>query len=142
MMKSIKVPLRLCVTILAVVLGVAGTSNVGATPKEAVGFWGTVTGNVKSARPDGSSFVLTVSRAQPDETKSAVKDATPMVGKDLTLGTRMPKKDGKPSPNPEDITYIKSLQAGTSITVKIFAVQADPRVLRIQGPGDTAAPAK
>jgi len=114
-----------------------GTAAMAETPKEAIGFWGTVTGTVKSARPDGTSFVLTVSDAQPDE-KSKVKDGAPMVGKDLTLGTRMPRKDNKPYPSEEDVAYIKTLKPGMRITVKIFSVVSNPRVQRIQAPGKAA----
>jgi hypothetical protein len=111
-----------------------------ATPKEAIGFWGVMTGTVKSAQADGTSFVLTVSKAEPDETKSAVKDGTAMVGKDLTLGTRMPRKDGKPYPSPEDVAFIKSLKPGMTVTVKIFAVHSDTKTLRLQAPGEIVAP--
>jgi hypothetical protein len=116
-------------------LTLGARSGGAATPREVVGFWGTVTGTVKSARPDGMSFVLTISKAEADEQHSTVKDTAPMIGKNVTLGTRMPRKDGKPSANPEDIAYIKTLKPGTTITIKIFAVQADPTVMRIQGPG-------
>lgn len=124
---------------LAAVVGVAlSMTAIAATPKEAVGFLGTVTGVVKTTQPDGSSFVITVSKAVADD-KSAVKDTAPMVGKDLTLGTRMPKKDGKPFPNAEDVAYIKTLKAGDAISIKVFAVRADPTVLRMQKPGEIAA---
>ncbi len=113
-----------------------------ATPKEAVGFWGTVTGEVKSAKPDGTSFVMAVKTAEPDEKQSTVKDGSAMSGKLITLGTRMPKKDGKPAPSEEDIAYIKTLKPGMKITVKIFAVKADPTVLRVQGPGKSEEEAK
>jgi hypothetical protein len=116
----------------------AATATAAATPKEAVGFAGTVTGTVKSARADGASFVLTVTTAEPDDKASGVKDGKPMAGKDLTLGTRMPRKDGVPHPSEEDVAYIKSLKVGTAVTVKVFAVRADPAVLRIQGPGRAA----
>jgi hypothetical protein len=113
-------------------------ADAAETPKEAVGFIGTVTGTVKSAQADGLAFVLTVSKAEADAQKSAVKDTAPMVGKTLTLGTRMPKKDGKPMPNDEDIAYIKSLKRGDVITIKIFAVHSAPAVLRMQAPGTPA----
>ena len=61
-----------------------------------------------------------------------------MVGKDLTLGTRMPRKDGKPFPSEEDIAYIKTLKPGMKITVKIFSVVSNPRIQRIQAPGKAA----
>ena len=125
---------------LLLVLTLSAIPARAATPKEAVGFWGTVTGTVKSAQADGLSFVLTITQAEPDDRHSTVKDGAPMVGKVITLGTRMPKKDGKPGPSAEDIAYIKTLKPGATITVKIFAVKADPTVLRIQGPGESAAP--
>ena len=135
--------------VAAIVIGLCttlATSSARAeTPKEAMGFWGTVTGTVKSAAADGLSFTFTVSKAEPDESKSIIKDGAPMVGKVLTLGTRMPKKDGKPYPNEEDIAYIKTLKPGMKLTIKIFAVKSAPTVLRIQGPGKEttdAAPAK
>ena len=143
-------PTRALLTTLAVLLPFACTlradaappaSQPGATPKEVVGFWGKVTGTVKSAKADGLSFVLTITDAQPDEKQSAVKDSAPMIGKVITLGTRMPKKDGKPYPSPEDVAYIKSLKPGDTISVKIFAVRADPTVLRVQGPGEAVAAA-
>jgi hypothetical protein len=109
---------------------------LAATPKEAVGFRGSVEGKVKSAKPDGSSFVLTVTKADPEE-KSTVKDGSAMVGKEITLGVRMPRKDGKPYPSPEDEAWIKTLKPGANVRVKVFAVAADPTVLRIQGPGET-----
>ena len=116
----------------------AGRANAAATPKEAVGFNGTVTGTVKSAQADGLAFVLTVSKAEADAQKSAVKDTAPMVGKALTLGTRMPRKDGKPVPSDEDIAYIKSLKPGDVITIKVFSVHGAPAVLRMQAPGTPA----
>src|SRR5580765_4196002 len=118
---------------LALMLGAAAP-----TPKEAVGFWGTVTGVVKSAQADGKAFVLTVSKAEPDEKNSKIKDTAPMIGKALTICTRMPVKDGKPTFKEEDVAYIKTLKPGMSITAKIFAVRADPRVLRLQAPGQPA----
>ena len=123
--------------LIGLTLAFCAIASFGATPKEAVGFWGTVTGKVKSAKPDGTSFVLTVSDAQPEE-KSKVKDGAPMVGKDLTLGTRMPRKDGKPYNSEEDVAYIKTLKPGMMITVKIFSVISAPTVQRIQGPGTPA----
>ena len=131
------------IAVLAFIVCLVAGSAGAATPKEAVGFTGTVEGAVKSAQADGSSFVLTVGKAEPDQSKSTVKDGGPMVGKQITLGVRMPRKDGKPYPHPDDIAYVKSLKPGQTIRVKVFAVHADPRVLRIQAPGeDVAAPAK
>src|SRR5215471_18716899 len=80
----------------------------GATPPEAVGFFGMATGKVVSAKEDGTSFVLQVMTAEPD-TQSAVKDGKVMVGKELTLGTRMPKKEGVGTPHVEDVAFIKGL---------------------------------
>jgi hypothetical protein len=124
--------------LVGLILILGTTTSRADTPKEAVGFWGTVSGKVKAARPDGMSFVLTISDAQPDDSKSKVKDGAPMVGKDITLGTRMPRKNGVPYPSEEDVAYIKTLKPGMMITVKIFAVISNPRVLRIQEPGKAA----
>jgi hypothetical protein len=121
----------------ALVLSALAT-NAAPTPIEAVGFNGTVTGTIKSAQADGLAFVLTVSKAEADEQKSAVKDTALMVGKALPIGTRMPRKDGKPFPSDEDTAYIKSLKPGDVITIKIFAVRGAPAVLRMQGPGTPA----
>ena len=129
----------LTAVLLASVLMIGARASGAATPKEAVGFTGTVTGKVKSAQADGLSFVITVSKAEADAQKSDVKNTAPMVGKDLTLGTRMPRKDGKPTPHEEDIAYIKSLKPGDVITIKVFAVHSAPTVLRMQGPGEPAA---
>src|SRR6185503_1090483 len=123
------------VTFIALVLLLSAAQ--APTPKEAVGFWGTVTGVVKSAQADGKSFVLTVSKAEADEKNSKIKDTAPMIGKALSIGTRMPVKDGKPSFKEEDVAYIKTLKPGMSITAKIFAVRSDPRVLRLQAPGQS-----
>jgi hypothetical protein len=123
--------------LMFIVLAAAPTTRA-ETPKEAVGFNGTVTGVVQSAKDDGSSFVLKVTSDEPDAAKSTVKDGAPMAGKEITLGVRMPRKDGKPYPHPDDVAWIKGLKQGQSITVKVFAVQADPKVLRIQGPGKDA----
>lgn len=113
-----------------------------ATPKEAVGFWGTVTGVVKSAKADGTSFVITVGTAVPNE-KGTVTDGAPMTGKDLTLGTRMPKTNNVAGPHPDDVAYIKTLKAGDKITVQVFATRSDPTALRIMSPGAPASqPAK
>jgi hypothetical protein len=121
----------------------AAAAEKAATPKEAVGFFGAATGVVKSAEADGTSFVLTITKAEPDATRSAVKDAAAIVGKGIPLGTRMPRdKDGKPRPHEDDVAYIKSLKAGQSITVKVFAVRSDPSILRITGPGENAAGAE
>jgi hypothetical protein len=121
---------------LVLITGVAGAEN----PKEAAGFSGKVTGTVKSTQADGLSFTIAVTKAEADE-KSSVKDTAPMLGKTLTLGTRMPRKDGKPFPSDQDIAYIKSLKAGDVISIKVFSVHGAPKVLRMQGPGEPADPA-
>jgi len=123
--------------ILACGLTLGSLSAHAAAPKEAVGFWGTVTGAVKSAQKDGASFVLKVATAEPDEKKNKAADPAAIVGKELTLAVRMPRKDGKPYPSEEDVAYIKSLKPGMTIRVKVFAVMGDPRILRIQSPGET-----
>jgi hypothetical protein len=137
---------RMTLTGWFALIALTAAGATAATPKEAIGFMGTVTGVVKSARPDGTSFVLTVGKAEPDEKTSAIKDGGPMAGKEITLGVRMPRdKDGKPHPSDEDVTYVKSLKPKASITVKVFAVRSDPSVLRITGPGEPAtkpSPAK
>jgi len=125
------------VAVVALFFAVASLSAQAATPNEAVGFFGIVTGVVKSRAEDGTSFVLTVSKAEPSE-KSTVKDSAPMVGKDLTLGTRMPRKDGVASPHVEDVAYIKTLNPGDKIVVQVFAVHSDPSILRIVKPGEKA----
>ena len=55
---------------------------------------------------------------------------------DRGAGVRMPIKDGKPQPHPDDVAYIKSLKAGMSIRLKIFAVRGNMKSLRMQGPGE------
>jgi hypothetical protein len=112
------------------------TARAG-TPKEAIGFFGTVTGAVTAVPADDLSFSLTVSKADADP-RSAVKDTDALVGKVLELGTRMPRKDGVPANSEEDIAYIKSLKVGDVITIKVFAVRGNPSVLRMQGPGKPA----
>lgn len=106
-----------------------------ANPKETVGFMGSATGTVKSAQKDGSSFVLAITSAEPND-QSAVKDGKAMAGKQITLGVRMPRKDGKPTQHPDDVAWIKTLKPGQVVKVKIFAVKADPSVLRITEPGE------
>ena len=63
-----------------------------------------------------------------------------MIGKNLTLGTRMPRKkeDGKPYPHPEDVAYIKALKPGDEIVIQVFAVHSDPSILRMVKPGEKA----
>jgi hypothetical protein len=106
---------------------------------ELAGFRGQVTGTVKSTQPDKPSFVLAISKAEADPAASTLKDGAPLLGKELTLGVRMPRNaDGVGAPHPDDIAYIKTLKPGMLITVKIFSVHNNPRVLRIQGPGQPA----
>lgn len=127
------------VAALALIIGVTAWAQ---TPPQAKGFFGTMTGKVKSAKPDGTSFVLTVSSVEIDEAHSAVKDPAVMVGKVLTLGTRMPKSAaGVPGPHAADAAFIKDLRPGMEVTVKIFAVRTDPSVLRIMEPGTVTRPA-
>ena len=111
--------------VLALAMGAAGW---GENPPAAQGFFGTATGKVRSAKADGTSFVMTVLSAASDKGHSAVKDTALMVGKDLTLGTR-------PGPRAEDVAFIKTLKPGMEITVKIFSVKGAPEVLRIMEPG-------
>lgn len=107
-------------------------------PAAATGFWGEVTGTVKSVREDGTSFTLLISKAEAGEHNTAKKPAA-MVGKVISLGTRMPRdKNQKPSPHVDDIAYIKSLKVGDVITVKMFSVMSAPDVHRIQAPGKAA----
>ena len=61
-----------------------------------------------------------------------------MVGKELTLGTRMPKKDGVGSPHTDDVAYIKTLNPGDKIVIDVFAVRSDPSILRMTKPGESA----
>ncbi|OAI57972.1 hypothetical protein AYO49_01650 [Verrucomicrobiaceae bacterium SCGC AG-212-N21] len=109
---------------------------------EVAGFWGQVTGVVKSAQADGGGFVLAITKAEVDPERSTLKDGAPLLGKELRIGVRMPKNAaGVASQHPDDLAYIKTLTPGAVITVKVFAPRANPRVLRIQGPGAAAEPA-
>ncbi len=104
--------------------------------QEVAGFWGQVTGQVKSAQADGLAFVLTITKAEFDPAASALKDNAPLIGKELTIGTRMPKTpEGVSHPHADDVAYIKTLKPGMVIAVKIFAPRSSPKVLRIQAPG-------
>ena len=132
--------LSISIFCICVAFAIAGSLQAAATPKEAVGFFGSVTGTIKSTEADGSSFTIEVKSAVP-EAKSAVKDVEPMVGKILTLGTRMPHVDGKPTHNADDVLYVKSLAVGDEITIKVFATRASPDVLRMQAPGAPATTA-
>jgi hypothetical protein len=101
-------------------------------------FRGEVTGRVKSAQADGQAFVLTISKAEVDAASSSLKESAPLLGKELSIGVRMPKNaDGVASPHADDVAYIKTLKPGIVITVKIFSVHSNPQVLRIQGPGQS-----
>jgi hypothetical protein len=106
-------------------------------PAEVAGFRGVVEGKVKSAQEDGRAFVLAVSRAEFDPKGSTLKNNAPLVGKELRIGVRMPKKDGQPYPHPSDVEYLKGLKPGMTISVKVFSVHDKPRVVRIQEPGRT-----
>lgn len=107
---------------------------------EAAGFRGQVTGTVKSAQDDGRCFVLVVSKAEVNPSASAMKDSAPMIGKELKIGVRMPKKpDGVSYPHADDVAYIKTLKPGMVITVKLFAPRSNPKILRIECPGTSVA---
>jgi hypothetical protein len=128
-----------CLAALAFGLPLHAETKEVQNPQEVAGFRGQVTGTVKSAQPDAPSFVLAISKAEADPANSDLKEGAPLVGKELTIGVRMPKNAaGVAGPHPDDIAYIKTLKPGTAITVKIFAPRANPRVLRIQGPGQNA----
>lgn len=106
--------------------------------REVSGFRGEIEGRVKSAKADGSSMVIVAVKATFDPAQTLLKDNAPLVGKELTIGVRMPKTNEQPHPHPDDLAYIKSLKAGDFIAVKIFSVFSSPRVLRIQQPGHPA----
>ena len=126
------------IAVVGFILAVGSLALASATPKEAVGFAGSITGTVTSRADDGTSFRLKVSKAVADESKSKVKDTDAMIGKELTLGTRMPRTDGKAHNHPDDVAYIKSLKVGDEIVVQVFAVHSDPSVLRMTKPGEAA----
>ncbi len=129
---------RRCASVVAVLLlalARAVVADEAENVAEVAGFRGEVTGEVKSAQADGRQFVLAIARAEFDPASSALKDNAPLVGKQLTIGVRMPKKDGVGYPHPDDVAYIQTLKPGMTITVKIFAPQSNPKVLRIQAPG-------
>jgi hypothetical protein len=109
-----------------------------APPSGPALFRATVTGEVKSAKPDGLSFMLTVAKADGDAVNNTGVESAELVGKAVALGVRMPVKDGTPQPHPDDVAYIKSLKAGMLIRVKIFAVRGNMKSLRMQGPGEPA----
>ncbi len=139
--RLVHLPILFLTTALALGLGqqLHAQVNEVQNPQEVAGFRGQVTGTVKSALPDGPSFVLAISKAEADPATSDLKEGAPLVGKELTIGVRMPKNAaGVAGPHPDDVAYIKTLKPGMSITVKIFAPRANPRVLRIQGPGQPA----
>jgi hypothetical protein len=106
-------------------------------PPEVAGFIGQVTGTVKSVHPNDPSFVLAVSKAEPDPATSTLKEGAPLVGKQLTFGVRMPKTNEVSHPHPDDVAYVKTLKPGMVITVKVFAPRSSPRVLRIREPGQS-----
>ena len=125
------------ILVLAVALTACAAVR-SAPPSGPALFRATVTGEVKSAKPDGLSFMLTVAKADRDAVNNTGVEPTELVGKTVALGVRMPVKDGKPQPHPDDVAYIKSLKAGMSIRVKIFAVRGNMKSLRMQGPGEPA----
>lgn len=132
---------RLLFLILAT-LGLCSLGHVVAAevenPQEVAGFFGQVTGTVKAVQPNDPSFVLAVTKAEADPATSTLKDGTPLVGKQLTFGVRMPKTpDGVSHPHMEDTAYVKTLKVGMVITVKVFAPRSSPRVLRIREPGQS-----
>ena len=125
------------VLVSAVALTVCTTVR-SAPPSTPALFRATVTGQVKSAKPDGLSFTLKVAKAEKDAVNNTGVDPTVLVGKTVALGVRMPVKDGKPQPHTDDVAYIKSLKAGMPIRIKVFAVRGNMEFLRMQGPGEPA----
>jgi hypothetical protein len=125
------------ILVLAVALTACAVVR-SAPPNAPALFRATVTGEVKSAKPDGLSFVLAVAKADEDTVNNTGVDPTVLIGKTVTLGVRMPVRDGTPQPHPDDVAYVKSLKAGMSIRVKIFAVRGNMKSLRMQSPGEPA----
>lgn len=119
------------------VLAVGANATEVENGPEVAGFRGEVTGAVKSAQEDGRVFVLVIKKAEVDAAgTSSLKDSAPLLGKELSIGVRMPKNaDGVGSPHPDDVAYIKTLKPGMVISVRIFSVHNNPQVLRIQSPG-------
>jgi len=127
-------------SLAAMVLMADAEANEAENIPEAAGFWGQVTGVIKSAQEDGQCFVLTVSKAEVDPATSILKNSAPMISKELVIGVRMTKKpDGVSYPNAEDVAYIKTLKPGMVITVKLFTPRSNPKALRIQCPGKSVA---
>jgi hypothetical protein len=123
------------VALMGVLLLAGAQADEVLNAPEVAGFRGEVTGTVKSAQPDGRAFVLAISKAEVGPS-STLKEGTPLLGKELNLGVRMPKNaEGIAGPHAEDVAYIKTLKPGMVITVKIFSVHDKPQVQRIQGPG-------
>src|SRR5262249_49180851 len=127
---------------LVALLGIALLASANADEvqngPEVAGFRGQVTGSVKSAQADGRAFVLAISKAEVDLASSTLKEGTPLLGKELSIGVRMPKNaEGVAGPHADDVAYIKTLKPGMVISVKIFSVHNSPQVLRIQAPGQT-----
>ncbi len=125
--------LALAVVGLILFLDLAAKAN----PVDANAFRGNVTGTVKSAQRSGLSFDLTISEAKADAKYAAKNDGSKMIGKTINLGVRTPIIPGtkNKAPSADDIAFIKSLKAGMHINVDIFALQANPNILRIQKPG-------
>ena len=124
--------------VVGMVLLVGAKAGEAENGPEVAGFRGEVTGKVKSAQADGRVFVLAINKAEVDPANSSLKESAPLLGKELSIGVRMPKNaDGVAFPHPDDVAYIKTLKPGMVITVKIFAVHSNPQVLRIQSPGQS-----
>jgi hypothetical protein len=124
------------VALIGTVLLVSANADEVQNGSEVAGFRGQVTGTVKSAQADGRAFVLVINKAEVDPENSALKESAPLLGKELSIGVRMPRNaEGVASPHADDVAYIKTLNPGVIITVKIFSVHSNPQILRIQGPG-------
>lgn len=129
---------RICLALAVVGLVLLLDRAEAANPPEVNGFRGNVTGTVKSAMPDGLSFVLTVSEAKADPKYADMNDGAKMIGKSITLGVRTPlvaPGAKTTAPAPDDIAFIKTLKAGMKINVDIFSLLKAPNVMRIQKPG-------
>jgi hypothetical protein len=130
---------RICPALAMVGLILLLNCAQGANPREVNGFWGNVTGTVKSALPSGLSFVLHISDAKADPKFAAKNDGSKMVGKNIELGVRMHIVDPASKAtahDPDDIASIKTLKPGMKINVDIFSVQKAPNVMRIKKPGE------
>lgn len=129
---------RICPALEMVVLLLLLDGIAAANPPEVNGFRGTVTGTVKSAMPNGLSFVLTISEAKADPKYAATNDGSQIIGKDVTLGVRTPvvaPGSKVTAPAPDDVAFIKTLKVGMKIHADIFSVFKSPNLMRIQKPG-------